>query len=48
MANGSALAQDWTLERDLLIEQPKPYMPCVDQQLNLVMKLHLKITTILS
>ncbi len=28
---GSALAQEWTLEEDQLVEQPAPYSPYVDQ-----------------
>ncbi len=28
---GPALAQEWTLEKDQLVEQPKPYSPYVDQ-----------------
>ncbi len=28
---GSALGQEWTPERDQLVEQPKPYSPYVDQ-----------------
>ena len=28
---GSALAQEWTLEKDQLAEKPKPYSPYVDQ-----------------
>ena len=28
---GSPLAQEWTLEKDQLVEQPKPYSPYVDQ-----------------
>jgi hypothetical protein len=28
---GSALGQEWTLDRDQLVEQPKPYSPYVDQ-----------------
>ncbi len=31
MLSGSALAQVWTLEKDQLVEQPKPYSPYVDQ-----------------
>ena len=30
-AGGSALAQEWTLEKDQLVEQPAPYSPYVDQ-----------------
>ena len=28
-----ATAQEWTLDRDQLVEQPKPYSPYVDQHL---------------
>ena len=28
---GSALAQEWTLDRDQRVEQPPPYSPFVDQ-----------------
>ncbi len=28
---GSALGQEWTLEKDQLVEQPKPYSPYLDQ-----------------
>ncbi len=28
---GSALAQEWTLEKEQLVEQPKSYSPYVDQ-----------------
>jgi len=31
LPGGSALAQEWTPERDQLIEQPEPYSPYVDQ-----------------
>ncbi len=31
LPGGSALAQEWTLEKDQLVEQPKPYSPYVDQ-----------------
>ena len=29
--SGSTLAQEWTLEEDQLVEEPKPYSPYVDQ-----------------
>ena len=29
--SGSALAQEWTLDEDQLVEQPAPYSPFVDQ-----------------
>ena len=28
---GSALAQEWTLEEDQVVEQPEPYSPYVDR-----------------
>ncbi len=31
LPGGSALAQEWTLEKDQLVEEPKPYSPYVDQ-----------------
>ncbi len=31
LPGGSALGAEWTLERDQLVEQPKPYSPYVDQ-----------------
>jgi len=31
LLSGSALAQEWTLEEDQLVEQPQPYSPYVDQ-----------------
>ena len=30
---GSALAQEWTLEKDQLVEQPKPYSPYLDKHI---------------
>ncbi len=31
MPGGSALGAEWTMEKDQLVEQPKPYSPYVDQ-----------------
>ncbi len=31
LPGGSALGQEWTLEKDQLVEQPKPYSPYLDQ-----------------
>ncbi len=31
MLGGPALGQEWTLEKDQRVEQPKPYSPYVDQ-----------------